>query len=116
LPLGSDPSRVYHHFMGGLGGQLRVDPSTLRGAASTQADVGASVGNLKSGSAMADAGGGLPGLQTGQACQFAGSMLDSAAGVVHQELTTHADKLSTAADLYHQTDEQLGQRLRKFSQ
>ncbi len=71
---------------------------------------------LQSGFAMAAASGGLPGLQTEEACQFAGSILDSAAGAVHQELTTHADKLSSAADRYQEMDEQLGQRLRKFSQ
>jgi hypothetical protein len=64
---------------------------------------------------MSHAGAGMRGLLTADACHFAGSVLDSACSSVYEELTAHSTNLSSAADQYHQTDEELGRRLRKIA-
>jgi hypothetical protein len=98
-----------------MGGVLRVDPERLRKAARAQADVGEFVSGMGASESMTSAGAGVSGLLSEGACQFAGSIVESALGVVHEELTTHSTNLSTAADHYHRTDEEFGRRLRKFA-
>jgi hypothetical protein len=58
----------------------------------------------------------MAGLLTETACQFAGSMFDTAASTVHDELTAHSTNLSAAADKYNQVDEQFARRLHKLAQ
>lgn len=60
---------------------------------------------------MATAGDGVPGLLTEGACQFAGTTFDTATTAVHDELLSHSENLSAAADRYQRTDDALGQRL-----
>jgi hypothetical protein len=95
---------------------VRVDPAHLRTAAKAQADVGTFVSGMGTGQSMASAGAGMSGLLSESACQFVGAMFDTATSAVHSELTDHSTKLSAAADHYHRMDEELGRRLRKFSQ
>jgi excreted virulence factor EspC (type VII ESX diderm) len=94
---------------------LLVDPTHLRTAAEAQVDVGTFVSGMANGQSMATGGAGLPGLLSEAACQFAGTIIDSAAAVAHEELTDHSTKLAAAADHYQRMDEELGQRLRKFA-
>jgi hypothetical protein len=98
-----------------MGQTLRVDPDRLRSAARAQADVGAFVSGIGAGQSMTTAAAGVSGLLSAGACQFAGSIVDAALDAVHEELASHSDKLSRAADKYHRTDEELGRRLRKFA-
>jgi Excreted virulence factor EspC, type VII ESX diderm len=95
---------------------MRVDPNRLREAARAQADVGTFVSGMDTGQSVASTGIGMSGLLSESACQFAGAAFDTAATAVHDELTDHSTKLSAAADQYHRMDEELGRRLRKFSQ
>jgi excreted virulence factor EspC (type VII ESX diderm) len=99
-----------------MGGTLRVDPEHLRTAAAAQAKVGTFVSGMATGQSMASAGTGMAGLLSEGACQFAGTAFDTAASAVHDELAAHTTNLSAAADLYHQTDEDFGRRLRKLTQ
>jgi hypothetical protein len=99
-----------------MGATLRVDPSRLREAARAQSDVGTFVSGMGNGQAMATAGTGMSGLLTETACQFAGSMFDTAASAVHDELTSHSTNLLAAADRYHRVDEECARRLRKLGQ
>jgi hypothetical protein len=99
-----------------VGGTLRVDPERLRTAAAAQTEVGTFVSDMATGQSITSAGTGMSGLLSEGACQFAGTAFDTAAGAVHEELTAHSAKLSAAADRYHQIDEELGRRLRKFTQ
>jgi Excreted virulence factor EspC, type VII ESX diderm len=94
---------------------LRVDPAQLRAAAAAHANVSAFVSSMGAGQSMATAGTDMSGLLSEGACLFAGTVLDTEASAVHDELTTHAKNLATAADHYHQTDERLGRRLRTFA-
>jgi hypothetical protein len=99
-----------------MGATLRVDPAHLRTAATAQAEVGTFVAGLGTGQSMASAGTGVSGLLSEVACQFAGTVFDTAAGTVNDELTAHSTNLSAAADRYHQADEEFARRLRKFAQ
>ncbi|MEV0669363.1 type VII secretion target [Mycobacterium sp. NPDC050441] len=99
-----------------MGGTLRVNPESLRNAARAQADVGEFVSGLGAGQSLDSAGAGVAGLLSEGACQFAGSTVDTALSAVRDDLTKHADKLSTAADRYHGIDEEFGRRLRRFTQ
>ena len=98
-----------------VGKVLRVNPDRLRAAAREQTDVGEFFSGMGVGQSMTGAGEGVSGLLSEGACQLAGSIVDTAVGNVHEELTTHASNLSTAADHYHRTDEELGRRLRRFA-
>ncbi|WP_232423232.1 type VII secretion target [Mycobacterium sp. 155] len=98
-----------------MGGTLRVNPDSLRNAARAQTDVGQFVSDMGIGESMTSAGTGVSGLFSESACQFAGSTVDAALNNVHEELTSHSTKLSTAADRYHRMDEELGRRLHKFA-
>jgi hypothetical protein len=93
---------------------LRVDPAHLHAAAQAQADVATAVAGLRPGESMAHAGAGMAGLMSGDACHALGSIVEEAVSGVHEQLSTHATNLSTAADHYHRMDEQLGERLRRF--
>jgi hypothetical protein len=95
---------------------LIVDPTHLRDAAQAQAEVSTFVSGMANGQSMASGGADIAGLSSEAACQFAGTVLDSAASAAHGELTDHSEKLTKAANHYHQTDEEFGQRLRKFAQ
>ena len=99
-----------------MGADLHVDPDHVKSAASAQSEVAAFVGAMQPGSSMSAAAGGMSELQTANACDFIGSVFDSAASTVSRELADHADKLSTAANRYGALDEELGRRLRKFSE
>lgn len=94
---------------------LRVDPNRLRDTARAQADVSTFVFSMSMGHTLASAGSGMSGLLSAEACQFAGSVFDTAASAVHDELAAHSDNLSAAADQYHQTDEEFGRRLGKLA-
>jgi hypothetical protein len=99
-----------------VGSTLRVDPARLRAAAAAQAEVGAFVSGMATGQAMTSAADAMPGLASGAAAQFAGTVLDGVAGKVCGELSTHSDRLASAADLYSRADEELGQRLRRLTE
>jgi hypothetical protein len=99
-----------------MGTTLRVDPNRLRGAARAQADVATFVSGMGTGQSMAGAAAGVAGLLSESACQFAATTFDTAASAVHEELTAHSAGLAAAAQKYHETDEDLGRRLRKFTQ
>jgi hypothetical protein len=99
-----------------MGARLRVDPRRLREAAHAQAEVSTFVSSMGTGQAMASAGTGMSGLLSEAACQYAGTVFDTAAGAVHDELTAHSANLSAAADHYHRVDEEFGRRLRKPAQ
>lgn len=94
---------------------MRVRPDELRTAARAQDDVGAFISGLGVGQSMTSAGAGVSGLLSAGACQFASSIVDTALGAVHEELTKHSTGLSTAADHYSRLDTELGRRLRKFA-
>ena len=98
-----------------MSASLRVDPARLRAAAAAHANVSEFVSSMGAGQSMATAGTGMSGLLSEVACQFAGTVLETEAGAVHDELTAHAENLATAADHYHQTDERLARRLRTFA-
>lgn len=98
-----------------MGGTLRVDPAKLRATAADQVKVGTYVSGMATGEAMAGAGNGMPGLHTEGACQFASTEFDTATTTVHDELTSHSINLTSAADQYHHTDEELGRRLRTIA-
>jgi hypothetical protein len=95
---------------------LRVDPARLRTAATAQTEVGTFVSGMAAGQSMTNAGSGMSGLLTEGACQFAGTIFDTAATAVHDELTAHSANLASAADQYHRTDREFGDRLRKIAQ
>ncbi len=94
---------------------MLVDPTHLRTAAQTQAEVGTFVASLTTGQSLTDGAAGVSGLLSGAACQLAGSVLDSAANSVHDALTDHSTKLAAAAEHYQQMDEEFGRRLRAFA-
>lgn len=98
-----------------MGGVLQVNPDRLREVARAQADVGEFISDLGAGQSMTSAGSGVAGLLSEGACQFASSIVDTALGAVHEELTKHSTNLSTAADHYSRLDEELGRRLRRFA-
>ncbi len=98
-----------------MGGTLRVNPDSLRNAARAQTDVGQFVSDMGIGESMASAGTGVSGLLSEGACQFAGSIVDAELDNVHEELTSHSTKLSTAAEHYNRTDGELGRLLPKFA-
>ena len=93
---------------------LRVNPDSLRAAATTEAAVGESVAGMGVGQSMTSAGAAVSGLLSAGACQYAGSAVDAALGTVQQDLATHSTNLSTAAERYATMDAELGQLLRKF--
>lgn len=90
---------------------LRVDPERLRAAAAAQADVGTYVSGMHAGRSVADAVSAMPGLFSGEACRAVAALLDGAATAAGADLTEHAQRLSRAADNYHQTDSEAGRRL-----
>ena len=94
---------------------MRVDPAQLRTAAAAQTEVGTFVSGMAAGQSMTTAGTGMSGLLTEGACQFAGTIFDTATAAVHDELAAHSTNLSSAADQYHRTDEELGRRLSKLA-
>ncbi len=94
---------------------LRVDPSALRQAGHAQAEVATYLSGMAVGDSMAGAGQGVSGLLSAAACRLVGELLDTASAAAHEELAAHAEKLSTAADRYQQTDEEHGERLRRFA-
>ncbi|WP_235654122.1 type VII secretion target [Mycolicibacterium houstonense] len=96
-------------------GPLRVDAESLRNTARAQSEVGDFISGMAVGQSLTTAGTGVPGLLSEGACQFAGSTMDTALGAVHEDLTEHATRLSTAAEHYHGMDEASGRRLRKFA-
>jgi hypothetical protein len=92
---------------------LRVDPAQLRSAAAAQAEVSTFVAGMGVGQSMARSG--MSGLLTEGACQFAGTIFDTAASAVRDELTAHSINLSTAADRYQRMDKDLGRSLRTLT-
>jgi pyrroline-5-carboxylate reductase len=95
---------------------LRVDPERLRAAADAQAEVSAYVASISAGQSMAGAVQAMSGLSSSEACRFAAAVLDGAAKTVSADLTSHAERLSSAADRYRQVDYELGQRLRRIAE
>ena len=95
---------------------MQVDPNRLREAARQQADIGTFVFGMGTGQSVASAGTGMSDLLSETACQFAGTMFDTAASAVHEELTDHSTKLSAAADHYQRADEEFGRRLKTFTE
>lgn len=95
---------------------LRVDPERLRVAADAQADVSAYIASIGAAQSMASAIQAMSGLASGEACQFAATVLDGAAKALSADLTSHAERLSSAADRYRQVDNELGQRLRRIAE
>lgn len=94
---------------------LRVDPSRLVAAASSEADVAAFVAGMAVGQSLAGATASVSPLRSGVAIEFAASALDDVSAVIHDELTSHAAKLNTAAETYRRTDDALGSRLGRFA-
>ncbi|MEH3137683.1 MAG: type VII secretion target [Mycolicibacterium neoaurum] len=95
---------------------LRVDPERLHAAAKVQADVSAYVVGINAGQSMVGAAQGMSGLFSGQACDMVASVLDGAAAAISADLTTHAERLSSAAQRYQQVDSEFGQRLRRLAE
>lgn len=94
---------------------MRVDPDRLRQAAEAQTDVSGFIAGMAAGQSLTAAGDGMAGLVSETACRFAATVLDDASTAVHDALTSHATRLTAAADHYRRMDEQLGSRLRTFS-
>jgi hypothetical protein len=94
---------------------LRVDPAQLRSAAAAQAEVSTFVAGMGVGQSMAGACSAMSGLLIERACQLAGTIFDTAASAVRDELTAHSAHLSTAADRYQRMDEDLGRSLRTLT-
>jgi hypothetical protein len=90
---------------------LRVDPARLVAAAAAEGDVGKSVSMMAAGSTLSAAAGGVPDLLTGAALQIAASAIDNVSAMINEELTSHADKLTAAAETYRRADDDLGRRL-----
>lgn len=99
-----------------MAGILRVDPKALRDAAQTQTEVAAFVSAMAVGESMTSAGAGVSGLHSAAGCQLVADVLSAATTAAHEELTSHAGKMSKAADTYERADKDLGDRLRKFVQ
>lgn len=95
---------------------LRVDPERLRAAAEAEADVSTYIASINAARSMAGAVQAMPGLVSGQACQIVAEVLDGAAAAVSTDLTTHAERLTSAAQRYHQADSEFGQRLRRIAE
>jgi len=95
---------------------LRVDPSVLREVAANQESVSAFVSQMAAGNTMSSAATAMTGLSSGAACVFVGTVLDTVAGTVGQQLSTHSTRLAAAADMYHRADEELGRRLKRLSE
>lgn len=93
---------------------LRVDPTALRAAAQTQTGVATTISTMAVDESMTSAADGVSGLESAAMCQLAGELFRTATAAAHEELAAHSGKLSTAADLYQRTDEELGDRLRRF--
>lgn len=90
---------------------LRVDPSRLVAAAAAESDVGAFVSAMAAGQTLSGAAGGVSNLHSGAAIEFAATVIDAVGAAITAELTTHANRLTAAADTYRCTDEALGARL-----
>lgn len=90
---------------------LRVDPSRLIAAAAAEGDVGAFVSSMAAGQTLSGAAGGVANLLSGAALEFAASVIDDVSAAITEELTTHSNKLTAAADTYRHADEALGTRL-----
>lgn len=99
-----------------MAARLRVDPERLSAASEAQADVSACVAGIRAGQSMADAVQAMSGLVSGQACQVVAAVLDGAAAAVSADLVAHAQRLSSAAQRYHQADSEFGGRLRRISE
>lgn len=99
-----------------MAGVLRVDPKALRDAAQAQAEVATFVSTMAVGESMSSAGAGVSGLHSATGCQLVADVFGAATTAVHEELTSHAGKMSKAADTYERADKELGDRLRKFVQ
>ncbi len=65
---------------------------------------------------MAGAVQAMSGLDSGKACQIVASVLDGAAAAVSADLTAHSERLSSAAERYHQADSEFAQRLRRIAE
>lgn len=94
---------------------LRVDPSRLVAAATAEGDVGKFVSAMAAGQSLAAAAGGVSNLLSGAAIEFAASAIDKASATINEELTSHARKLTAAADTYRRVDENLGRRLDRIA-
>lgn len=97
-----------------MAGVLRVDPAVLRDAAKAQTEVATFVATMAVGESMTSAGTGVSGLHSAIGCQLVADVFTTATTAAHQELASHADKMSKAADMYERADKELGERLRKF--
>lgn len=86
---------------------LRVDPEALRSAAAAQSDVAAQLCGLPGAAAITGVAGSMAGLATAAAGAEAGATIDRVSAAVAGALTTHADRLRRAAELYTRTDEDL---------
>lgn len=97
-----------------MAGVLRVDPKALRDAARSQTEVATFVSSMAVGESMTSAGAGVSDLHCASGCQAVADVLTAAATAAHEELSSHAGKMSKAADMYERADKELGDRLRKF--
>lgn len=97
-----------------MAGVLRVDPKALRDAAQAQTGVATFVSTMTVGESMSSAGQGVSGLVSESGCHMVGELFDAAATAAHEELASHAGKLSTAADAYQRTDKEHGERLSRL--
>ena len=97
-----------------MAGVLRVNPVALRDAARAQTEVATFVSSMAVGESMTSAGAGVSDLHCASGCQAVADVLTAATTAAHEELASHADKMSKAADMYERADKELGDRLRKF--
>lgn len=94
-----------------MAGVLQVDPKALRDAAHAQTEVATFMSTMAVGESLRGAGAGVSGLHCATECQSVGELFNTAAAAAHEELASHAGKLSTAADTYERADKELGEKL-----
>jgi hypothetical protein len=97
-----------------MAGVLRVDPKALSDAARAQTEVATFLSTMAVGESMVGAGVGVSGLLSATGCRLVGDLFSAATAAAHEELAAHAEKLSTAADIYQRADKEIGDRLRRF--
>lgn len=93
-------------------GKLRVEPTALKAAGTTIADIGTSLSGSDVGKSLARLAGVAPGFQSGEAGAQVGSAIDTASQKVSTAFADYADNLKTAAEKYEKTDESLAQKIK----
>ncbi|MCT7362352.1 hypothetical protein A7G45_06025 [Mycolicibacterium llatzerense] len=100
--------------IGCVAGVLRVVPKALRDAALAQTEVATFISTMAVHESMSSAGEGVSGLHSESGCRLVGELFNAAATAAHEELASHAGKLSTAADKYQRADKEIGERLHRL--